>query len=126
MPLGAPIHTILVIDDDSDILDFIELFLSTEGYHVHTATTGADGLHQATAEPLSAVLLDRRLPDMDGITVCNGLRAALGPNVPIIMVTADHDHTLAAAARTAGATAFLLKPFAPTALLDQLAQVLPN
>lgn len=119
-------QTILVIEDDQDTVEFLELFLDMSGYQVQTAGTGARGLALATAHAIAAVLLDRRLPDMDGITVCERLRAQLGRAVPIILLTADHDPALHTAARDAGVSAVLQKPFAPDALLQQLAAVLAS
>ena len=119
-------QTILVIEDDQDTVDFLELFLDMSGYQVQTAGTGAHGLALATAHTIAAVLLDRRLPDMDGVTVCERLRAQLGMVVPIILLTADHDPALHTAARDAGVSAVLQKPFAPDALLQQLAAMLAS
>ena len=117
-------HTILVIEDDHDTLEFLELFLDMSGYQVQSAPTSERGLALAAAYPIEAVLLDRRLPDGDGIEVCRRLREQLGSAAPIVLLTADHDPELEAAAHAAGATAFLRKPFAPEALLQQLAAVL--
>lgn len=116
-------HTILVIEDDHDTLEFLELFLDMSGYVVQSAATSERGLELAVAHPIEAVLLDRRLPDGDGVAVCRRLREQLGPDTPIVLLTADHDPALEAVARGAGATAFVRKPFAPDALLQQLAAV---
>jgi two-component system, OmpR family, response regulator MtrA len=119
-----PDITILIIEDDEATREFLELLLSSSGYQVRSAASGQEGLAQASAEPVSAVLLDRRLPDMDGVTVCRNLRERIGLNVPVIMLTADYDPTLEAAGRAAGATAVFRKPFRPDMLLNQLAAVL--
>ncbi len=118
--------TILVIDDDEATLEFLELFLSTSGYEVRTAASGNAGLARATAEPPTLVLLDRRLPDEDGVAVCQRLRDRFGRHVPIVMMTADHEPAVEAAAHAAGASAFLRKPFDPRVLLDRLATLLPR
>ena len=118
------LESILVIDDDEATLEFLDLLLSMSGYQVHTAATGNAGLVQAAVEPLAAVLLDRRLPDVDGVVVCQRLRDDLGPDVPIIMLTADHEPDVEVSARAAGATSFLRKPFEPPTLLDRLAGLL--
>jgi DNA-binding response OmpR family regulator len=120
----SAIHAILVIEDDGATLEFLELFLSTHGYQVHTAATGERGLALVAAHPVEVVLLDRRLPDMDGVTVCAHLRERMGPIVSIIMLTADRDPALEATARAAGATTFLRKPFDPGTLLQRLSSVL--
>lgn len=118
-------HTILVIDDDQDTLEFLELFLSMAGYRVQGAGTGTQGLALAAAHPVDVVVLDRRLPDADGVALCARLRERLGPAVPIVLLTADYDPQLETAARKAGATLFFRKPFAPDALLQQLVALLP-
>jgi DNA-binding response OmpR family regulator len=66
------------------------------------------------------ILLDRRLPDADGVELCRAFRAALGAAVPIIVITADRAPGLEATARAAGATDFVLKPYHPDALLTRL------
>jgi DNA-binding response OmpR family regulator len=66
------------------------------------------------------ILLDRRLPDADGVELCRAFRAALGAAVPIILITADRAPGLEATARAAGATDFVLKPYHPDALLTRL------
>ncbi len=117
--------TILIIDDDTATLEFLELLLSMSGYHVRTAATGEAGLRHAAREPFAAVLLDRRLPDFDGVALCARLRDHLGPDVPIIMLTADHEPTVEVAAHAAGVTSFLRKPFEPPVLLNRLTELLP-
>ena len=124
MQTPSETHTILIIEDDEATLEFLDLFLSTSGYQVRTAGTGKDGLTLATAHSVEAILLDRRLPDMDGITACERLRNQIRSTVPIIMLTADRDVALESAAREAGATMFLRKPFDPDVLLQGLATVL--
>jgi len=122
-PLDSP--TILVIEDDAATLEFLEMLLSMAGYNVRTAVSGQTGFVEARDGVPSAVLVDRRLPDMDGVALCQRLRDHIGWNVPIIMLTADHEIGVEAAAHAAGATSFLRKPFQPTVLLDQLAALLP-
>ncbi len=118
--------TILIIEDDPATLEFLDMFLGISGYAVRSAGTGEEGLALAPRSNAQAILLDRRLPDMDGVEVCVQLRTRLGPAVPIIMMTADRDLGLEAMAHRAGATAFIRKPFAPDLLLIHLAAVLPT
>jgi CheY-like chemotaxis protein len=115
--------TILVIEDDRATIEFLELLLDMAGYRVQMAQTGAKGVAVATASTPQAILLDRRLPDMDGVAVCERLRSQLGLAMPVIMLTADYDSTLEAAVKAAGATALMRKPFEPDTLLEQLAAV---
>ena len=112
--------TILVIEDDADTREYMEDLLTMEGYTVLTAASGRAALEQAAAQLVNGVVLDRRLPDTDGVTLCRRLRDFVDSTVPIIVVTADHDPSLETAARAAGATSFVRKPFQPSDLLQQL------
>jgi len=79
---------------------------------------------QFAQHPIHLVLLDRRLPDMDGLDVGRALRASMPDIVPIILLTADHSHAQGAAARAAGINVYLSKPVDPTVLLDRIAALL--
>ena len=72
---------------------------------------------------MRAVLLDLRLPDLDGFAVCRQLRATGHGDLPIILVTADHTAHLERQAVDIGVTSVLRKPFLPEALLERLADV---
>src|SRR3954471_17001198 len=96
-----PAATLLVIEDDQDTLDFYTYLLTAAGYRLLVAATGRGGLAHVATVAVDGVVLDRRLPDMDGLQVCRLLRDQLGASVPILLVSADKDPTLAAAAREA-------------------------
>ncbi|MCX5826837.1 MAG: sigma-54 dependent transcriptional regulator [Deltaproteobacteria bacterium] len=81
---------ILVIDDDSSIAESLDLYLTEEGYTVFTAATGTDGLNAFVKHAPDLVILDIRLPDVDGFTVLEDLREE-EENVKVIMITAYHD-----------------------------------
>jgi DNA-binding response OmpR family regulator len=115
---------ILVVEDDFDTREFYEVLLMAEGYDVLAAGTGREALARLGAQPLNGIVLDRRLPDFDGVDLCRLLRQRVDTSVPIIFVTADRDPTLEATARSAGITEFLLKPFRPADLLDHLARLI--
>ncbi len=117
---GPAARWVLVIEDDRDTRAFYEYLLTADGYQVLGAGTGQEALAHLASQPVQAIVLDRRLPDVDGVQLCRLVRHRLDAHVPIIVVTADHEPALAAAARAAGSSALLLKPFAPTALLDLL------
>ena len=116
--------TILVVDDDVDTREYLVVLLSFEGYHTLEAGSGAAALAAVAGHTVQAVLLDLRLPDMDGLAVCRRLRAS-GLQVPIVLVTADHRPDIRKQAGEAGVTSFLAKPFVPQELLDRLKQVAP-
>jgi len=118
----APVPaTILVVEDDPPTSEFLVDLLDMEGYATRIAASGKDALAQLTEQPVNAVLLDRRLPDMDGLDVCRQIRHSINAAVPIILLTADHSLALEAAARDAGATVYLPKPMPPEVLLRRLA-----
>ena len=118
----TPIRTtrVLVVEDDLDTREFYEDLLVLEGYDVLAAGTGQAALAQVAAQTVQGIVLDRRLPDFDGVELCRLLRERVGSHVPIIFVTADRDPELEATARTAGITEFLLKPFDFADLLDHV------
>jgi DNA-binding response OmpR family regulator len=111
--------TVLVADDDTDILRFVEINLRLEGFEVVTARDGSDALAKAIAVRPDLVLLDVRMPGIDGYTVCARIRAdASLAAVRVVIVTANYGAAEVAAAHRAGADDFLVKPFLPTTLLD--------
>jgi DNA-binding response OmpR family regulator len=111
--------TVLVADDDADILRFVEINLRLEGFQVVTARDGPDALAKAVAVRPDLILLDVQMPGIDGYTICARIRAdAALAAVPVIIVTANYGSAEVEAARRAGADDFLVKPFLPAALLD--------
>ena len=106
---------VLVIDDDEPILEAIGLALADEGYEVDTAPHGAAALEIAGRRPPHLILLDMRMPVMDGWQFVRAYRQRPGPHAPIVVVTAGTDADARAAA--IGAQGALGKPFDLGALL---------
>jgi CheY-like chemotaxis protein len=107
---------ILVVDDDPGIREFVDLALSDEGYQVVTAINGAAAL-EAVAQQLPAIiLLDMRMPIMDGWEFARMYRARPGPHAPIVVVTAAREATERAA--QIAAEGVLPKPFRLAELLE--------
>ncbi|MEN6476305.1 MAG: sigma-54 dependent transcriptional regulator, partial [Syntrophaceae bacterium] len=100
---------ILVIDDDSSIRETLELYLTEEGYRVGTAATGTDGLNAYNQDPPDVVILDIRLPDIDGFGILEELREE-DENVKVIMITAHHDMESTIKAMKEGAFDYIHKP----------------
>lgn len=100
---------ILVIDDDSSMCETLEMYLTEEGYGVVTAGTGTEGLKKYKDSPTDVVILDIRLPDIDGFTVLKNLKRE-NANVKVIMITAFHEIDSRIKANQAGAFAYLKKP----------------
>jgi CheY-like chemotaxis protein len=109
---------VLVVDDDDGIRDSIDMTLSDEGYRVLTASDGADALTLVDQHSPSLILLDMRMPVMDGWQFARAYRQRPGPHAPIVVVTAAHE----AAARAAQIRAddYIAKPFDLERLLEMV------
>jgi len=101
-------HSLLFVEDDTAIRTALRLALEDEGYTVHEARDGADGLAKFADLNPDLVLLDLRLPDISGFEVCRQLRQH--SIVPIIMVTAQTDTHDLVAGLEAGADDYVTKP----------------
>jgi two-component system response regulator MprA len=113
---------ILVIEDDERILQFLNRGLTYEGYRVDTAEDGQDGLIAARDNPPDLVVLDWMLPGLDGLEVCQRLRAA--SKVPILMLTAKDSVADRVDGLDAGADDYLVKPFDFEELLARIRALL--
>jgi DNA-binding response OmpR family regulator len=107
---------ILVIEDEAAIADFIERGLRAEGYEVESVGDGDAGLDRAVTRDVDLVVLDRMLPRRDGLDVLVRIRA-VKPTLPVIMLTARTGVADRVDGLDAGATDYLVKPFA----FDELA-----
>jgi len=107
---------VLVVDDDESIRELVNMALSDEGYEVVMAAEGSLALELIRTRPPDLILLDMRMPDMDGGEFAEAYRQLPGQRAPLIVLTAARD----AADRAAQleADAFLPKPFDLQALLD--------
>ncbi len=104
-------ETILVIDDDPAMLDFLMQRLSPEGFTVSTAASSQDGINQAVILRPDLILLDLRMPIRDGVTVCKLLRAnPKTQHIPIIVVTGVLSPSQREESMTSGADDFVSKP----------------
>jgi two-component system chemotaxis response regulator CheY len=107
---------ILVVDDDPGIREFVDLALSDEGYQVVTATDGAAALEVLAQHFPAIILLDMRMPIMDGWEFARMYRERPGPHAPIVVVTAAREATDRAA--QIAADGVLPKPFRLAELLE--------
>ncbi len=107
---------ILLIDDDEGIRDFVSMTLADEGYEVLTAPDGFTALEMIAQRPPSLILLDMRMPMMDGEEFMNAYRHTPGPHAPVIVLTAARN--AAESAQQVAADAYLAKPFELHELLD--------
>lgn len=100
---------ILVIDDEKSICETLELYLAEEGYEVFTANTGTEGLNKAVEVSPDLIILDIRLPDIDGFTVLEDLKEE-HDCAKVIMITAHHDMETTIRAMKEGAFDYIHKP----------------
>jgi two-component system alkaline phosphatase synthesis response regulator PhoP len=118
-------QTILVVDDEQDLLDLIEYNLRQEGYDVLKAENGKDGIQMAKEHMPDLVLLDIMMPQMDGIEVCDRMREdATLSHIPIIFLTARSDEKTEIEGLNKGADDFITKPISTTKLVSRIKAVL--
>jgi two-component system cell cycle response regulator DivK len=120
---GEP-RTILVVDDDADVLEIHQRLLRANGYRVVCVARAGDALHSVYKEHPVLVLLDLAMPDVSGLAFARALRADADWNaVPIVAVSALGEPA-AEEALTAGCTVFLSKPVQGRTLLDVINRIL--
>lgn len=100
--------TLLIVEDERDILRMLRDYFEMEGNRVLTAATGAEALRQAASQP-DLILLDIGLPDMDGLEVCRRLRSHVP--CPILFLTARVEEADRLQGFAAGGDDYILKPF---------------
>lgn len=110
--------SVLIVDDEPQLLRALGINLRARHYQVHTAATGAAALEAASRHRPDVVLLDLGLPDIDGVQVIEGLRA--WTSVPVVVLSARQDLQDKVEALDAGADDYLIKPFAIDELLARL------
>jgi two-component system cell cycle response regulator DivK len=105
-------HTVLIADDDPDILSIVSLCLEAEGYLVHSAVNGREAVEMATAHHPDLILMDMMMPELSGCEAASVLRAdARTRDIPIVglsakAMTADLEQAVAA-----GIDGYITKPF---------------
>lgn len=114
--------SILVVEDDPQILRLLQFILDKEGYSVTVTESGEEALESLKKSVPSLVLLDNRLPGMDGFTTCKHIREF--SQVPIIMVTVMDDLHDKMHGIEIGADFYITKPFLPSELVARVKAVL--
>jgi DNA-binding response OmpR family regulator len=115
-------NTILVVDDEKNIVQLARLYLGNEGFRVEEAYDGKQALDKARAVNPDLVVLDIMMPEMDGLSVCRELRKT--SSVPVIMLTARDDDVDKIVGLEVGADDYMTKPFNPRELVARVKAVL--
>jgi len=116
---------ILIVDDDPDIRDILKLTLSEENYEIFEAKDGEEAVKMVNAKPLDLVLLDYKIPKIDGRQVCRLIKKdLLLRHLPVIMVTGKGDINDRVNGIDAGADDYVVKPFEPKELLARIRMIL--
>lgn len=113
--------TILLVDDDHDIIEIVRYNLKKEGYNVVTASNGVEGVEKAKKYLPKLIVLDVMMPEMDGIEACETLRSIPElENVLITFLTARGEDYSQLAGYDAGADDFITKPIKPRILVSKI------
>ena len=111
--------TVLIVEDEKNIVDILRFNLMREGYRTIEAYDGGDGLNKARSEHPDLILLDVMLPKMIGFDVCRTLRQE-GNNVPVIILTAREEETDKVLGLEIGADDYITKPFSMRELIARV------
>jgi DNA-binding response OmpR family regulator len=119
------VRTVLVVEDERDILGVIDLSLRLLGkLDVVAVDSYAAALEAIDRSPPDVILLDRMLPDLDGLEVCRRLKAApASSGIPIVFLSARSDPADVKAGMDAGADGYLTKPFDPVVLAQRIRDI---
>ncbi len=118
-------ETVLIVDDESDILELVRYNLTKEGYKTDVAQTGEEALSKAEALLPDVVVLDLMLPGLDGLETCRRLKAGKKTkDIPVVMLTAKTEDSDVVSGLELGADDYVTKPFSPKVLVARIRAVL--
>ncbi len=112
-------HSILIVEDNTDVADLVSLHLRDQGYEVDTAPDGKLGLQKALSQDHDLVVLDLMLPGVDGLEICRQIRAR-ADYVPILMLTAKSTELDRVVGLEMGGDDYITKPFSIRELLARI------
>jgi len=118
-PVPPPLASILIVDDDPEVCEALHKILAHKGYRVQAVAYGAEAIQQVSQEKYEAVVLDMKLPDMDGQSVLRAMME-LDPKLPIIVLTAYATLENTVGSLVKGAFAYLTKPYNPDEVMATL------
>ena len=111
-------HTILICDDDKDIVSALDIYLSSEGYKTVKAYNGNEALRAVEQNDIHLILMDIMMPELDGIKTL--LKVRESKNLPIILLSAKSEDADKILGLTAGADDYITKPFNPSELVARV------
>ncbi|MBU3076027.1 response regulator transcription factor [Clostridium estertheticum] len=111
-------YTVLIIDDEQEIVELIEIYLINEGYQVFKAFNGAEGLEVLANQKIDLIVLDIMMPGVDGMETCRRIRQQM--YLPIIMLSAKSEDMDRILGLGLGADDYLSKPFNPMELIARI------
>jgi DNA-binding response OmpR family regulator len=117
--------TLLVVDDNKGVLEFLVLLLSKHGYNTIGAASGRECLEIVRQRSVDLVISDVMMPSMNGLQLCQELKG-IAPSTPVILLTARDDMATRAAAMDLGVSEFVTKPVNNNDLLDRVRTQLRN
>lgn len=115
-------ETILMVDDEKEIIKLMEIYLTNEGYHMIAAANGVEALEQLRDNQVDLILLDMMMPKMDGMEAC--LRIREQNNIPIIILSAKSQDIDKISGLSIGADDYVTKPFSPLVLIARIKSLL--
>ena len=126
-PKNRPYCRVLIVDDDEAMVDVLSRRLSQQGFETLAAYSGESGLTLARKELPVLILLDLRLPDQDGLAVCEQLvDSAQTCDIPVIVLSGLDRPDMLRRCRAAGCHYFVRKPYDPNALLVLIRQAITD
>jgi two-component system alkaline phosphatase synthesis response regulator PhoP len=124
-PEGNSVKKILITDDEPDIIKVVKFRLIKLGYEVSTATNGREGLESVRAVKPDLVLLDFRMPYLNGDEVCREIKKDESTrHIPVILMTATIENAMVGDIQSMGADDFILKPFEPEVLIEKIRKLI--
>lgn len=115
---------VLIVDDDREIRELVAIYLQRNGMRVSHASSGRDMRVALDRDPPDLIVLDVRLPDADGLSLCRELRAGEFHAIPIVMLSARHDEADRIVGLELGADDYIAKPFSPRELVARVRTIL--
>ncbi len=124
-PPSANQPSLLVVEDEQDLLEVLRFSLDREGFSVRTAENGEDAIRLVREQRPDLIVLDLMLPTIDGLAVCRAIRSTEKTrDIPIVMLTARGEEADIVRGLEAGADDYVTKPFSPKILIARIYAVL--